>query len=408
MGGVMNRSSIREDEKYFRTRKDKRTQQHQNFDISFESDYEYIYRDVDSINTYDLWDKKFDQKQMTKINAFVSIELPDVSNIYSSYNSTNKNDIRNQTWQFLHDANNSLYSTESRRITPSYNISYNPNEYIHAQVPDTIKNQSQTVTFDERLPKRGPFASSSQQQQQKTLALKPLASTQSWHESSITSNNMSVSRKRISSSNRSSTLRSLTSVPSKPSAQAPVQKAIYVTIDYTATLAERGQTVANEYHRKNGERYHSDGSNSSTNNHRIRSRVNHRHKHQHSTDLCSSSIHIPSSKSLDTFQAKLSGSQHTIPKSMSTNRLAKNIEQMPFINNETKQFRSRSHHRQQSLQTNQVKPSKSRENHQQHKRQHHSSPSNELSFPIESSIRRIDNKHSNRQMMRIPLSQHNY
>ncbi|CAF1520628.1 unnamed protein product, partial [Rotaria sordida] len=64
--------------------------------------------------------------------------------------------------------------------------------------------------------------------------------------------------------------RSLIAVPNRSSVQTTVQKAIYLTIDYTATLAERGPTVPNECHRKNGEQHHSDRSNSSRNNHRIR------------------------------------------------------------------------------------------------------------------------------------------
>ncbi|CAF2576643.1 unnamed protein product [Rotaria sp. Silwood2] len=403
MGGVLNRSSIEDNETYFRRRKDKRIQQYQNVDVSFESDYENNDRNVDLGKTYDLWDKIFAEQQMTKID-----DRTDESNTYSSYNSITQNDARNQTRQLPHDVNNSLYSIKSHRMPPLHNAPYDPNEYVHVQVPDMINDQSQTVMFDERLSKKERFSSSSRQQQQKASAFKPLTNTQSLYESSVTANDISVTRKSVPLSNRSSVPRSLTAVPNKSSAQAPVKKAIYLTIDYTATLAERSQTVANESHHKHGERHHSDGSRSSKNNHRIRSHTNHQHKHQNSTDSSNYHIEITSSKSFDSLQAKSSGSQQTLLKSISINKLAQNIEKVPFSNNDTKQSKSRSNHRQQPLLNNQVKPSKSRENHQQHKRQHLPPLPNGSSLSIDSSIRRTDTKHSSSQMMGIPSSQNNH
>ncbi|CAF1015770.1 unnamed protein product [Rotaria sordida] len=292
----------------------------------------------------------------------------DASNNYS----ITENNVGNQPWQFFHDVNNSFYPVKSHQMTPSHNISYNPNEYIHVKVPDMIKNQSQTVMFDEYLPKKGQCSPSSRQQQN-ILAFTPLVSIQSWHESCVTTNNMSVSTKLVPVSNRSFMSRSLIAVPNRSSVQTTVQKAIYLTIDYTATLAKRGPTVPNECHRKNGEQHHSDRSNSSRNNHRIRSHINHQHKHQNSTDSFSSNINIiTSNKSFNSLSVKSFVSQHTIPKSITTNK---------------------TNYRQQSLVKNHIKQPKSRENYQRHVLP----LPNGLSLSIESSIQQIDNKHSSFQ-----------
>ncbi|CAF1150661.1 unnamed protein product [Rotaria sordida] len=141
MGSILNRSWIEDNETYIKIRKDKQIQQHQNFDF---------------IKTYELLNKNFDQQQimkidvLTKYETFVLIDPLDASNNYS----ITENNVGNQPWQFFHDVNNSFYPVKSHQMTPSHNISYNPNEYIHVKVPDMIKNQSQTVMFDEHLPKK--------------------------------------------------------------------------------------------------------------------------------------------------------------------------------------------------------------------------------------------------------------
>jgi hypothetical protein len=285
-------------------------------------------------------------------------------------------------------------------MTPPYNIPYMPNQYNHNKTSNTINNQSKTVISDERPSKKVQFSTSHQQQQ--TSTLKPLINTQSWHESNIKTNDTSAptatTTKRVPLSNRSSTPQSTAVIPKISSAQTPVEKAIYVGIDYKATLAERGQTVANKRHGKNTEKNHSDRLNSSTDKHRSRSHTNHQHKHRTPTDSPKVSF---DSKSFDSLQPKSIDSQRILTKSLSTNKVPQNNEQIPLVN----KTKSRNHHRHQSLVTNEIKPSQSLENPRQHRRHHQKHLSNDSSLNTQSSTRRIENKQASTPIMRIPLSQ---
>jgi len=288
-------------------------------------------------------------------------------------------------------------------MTPPYNIPYMPNQYNHTQIPNTINNKSKTVISDERPSKKVQFSTSHKQQQ--TSTLKPLINTQSWHESTIKTSDTYAPKitttKLVPLSNRSSIPQSTAVIPKISSAQTPVEKAIYVGIDYKATLAERGQTVANKRHGKNTEKNHSDRLNSSTDKHRSRSHTNHQHKHRAPTDSPKVSFDIIPSKSFDSLQPKSIDSQRLLTKSLSTNKLPQNNEQIPLIN----KTKSRTHHRHQSLVTNEIKPSNSLEKHRQHRRHHRKHLSDELSLNTQSSTRRIENKQASTPVMRIPLSQ---
>jgi hypothetical protein len=259
-----------------------------------------------------------------------------------------------------YDPNKAFYQMNSASMATMSNISYDPNQFIHAQ---TSNNQSQPVIFENASPKKIRFAPS--HHQQGTSVKKPLTGTQSWHELSITTNDTPTTRP-ISTMHGSIT----TMANTKPSAPKP----IYVDIDHRATLAERGQTTATN----------SDGLNFNPNKVRKRPNVRHQYKHQELFDSSPSKAHIIPSKSVDSLQTKVPSSQ----RSRSANRLVQNSDQMPLVNNE-------------------IIPSKNRENHRHHRRRQqvlimpHNSPLRSQSLP-----RGIESRqHSNTPVMRIRTSQ---
>jgi len=273
-------------------------------------------------------------------------------------------------------------------MTPPYNGSYIQNQFNQAQIPDTINNQSKAIIPEERPSKKVQFSASNQhhqQQQQQRSNFKPLTNTQSWHESSDMS--APLATKSLPLSTRSSLPRTSFVTPKTSSARTPIEKPIYIGVDFQATLAERGQTNANKHRHRNGEKSHSDGLNSSANNHRTRSHTNHQHKHQTPTGSPGSNVETILNKSID-FQLIRTNSSPS-------NRLLQN--------NEIKPTKSRSHRRQQPSMNNEIKPSKNRENHRRHHQEQHSSPSN-----IQPSTRKIEPKQPGTPVMRIPLSQLNH
>jgi hypothetical protein len=307
------------------------------------------------------------------------------------------NDMMMQAWPASHDINNSFYPINSHRATPPYNIPYDPNQHVHAQVSNTISNQSPAVTHEERVPKKVQFVTPNIQKQKSPL--QPLSSTQSWHEHGVINAKMPlpIATQPVRLSKQSSAPRPSTVMRNPSPAPASVPKPIYIGIDHQATLAERGVIIANKRHRKNTEKNHSDGLNSTTNTHQSRS------QHKQATDSPRPDNDRMPSKSFDSFQPKVSGLQHTKVKSMSKNQ---NIDQMPSINNEMKLLKSTSNRRQQSSINNEIKPMKSREIHRPNSRQRLPNGSN-LLVPTDSSKRRIEHIHSNSPVMRIPLSTNN-
>ena len=138
-----------------------------------------------------------------------------------------------QSWPSPHDTNNSFYSVNSHQMI------YNPNQFSHGQFSNTINNQPQPIKLQERPSKKVQFSPSCELQQRSSL------------KSLNTTNDVSVpppTKKPIPLSNKLSTHRSTAVVAP---ATSSVQKPIYVSIDYKATLAERSQTVPNKSRRKN-------------------------------------------------------------------------------------------------------------------------------------------------------------
>ena len=265
-------------------------------------------------------------------------------------------------------------------MTSSYNQHYIPHQ---GQIPETTK----PVIPEERPSKKVQFSSSNQQQQ--TSAFKPLTNTQSWHESSDVS--AQTTGKHVPLSNRSSLPRTSVVMPKTLSTRPTIEKPIYIGVDFQATLAERGQTNSSKRNRRNGEKSHSDGLNSSTNIHTVHPHSIRLHKHQTPTGSPKSNIETSLHKSSD--------SQRTVMKS----RSGQNIEQ----SNEFKSVKSRHHHRQQQQQqpsmNNEVKRPKSRESHRRHHHQHSSSPAS-----IQHMTRQNETKQSDTPVMRIPLSSLNH
>jgi hypothetical protein len=248
-----------------------------------------------------------------------------------------------------------------------------------------INNRSNTLIPEDRTSKKVQFFSS-----QQTSAFKPLTNTQSLHDLA----DMSVpTTKSMLLTKRSSVPQSIPDISKTSSTQVPVGKPIYVGIDHRATLAERGQTVAHKRHRKSGERYlSSDELNSSTNNQRPRSHTHNSQKHRTGTES-------------PTFNTD---SRVKIPKSLSTNKLTHNIQEISFISKETKPLKSKSDRRRQSAVNNEIKPSTNREIHRRHHQQQHSIPPNESALKTQSSSRRIDRNHPGTPVMRIHLSPFNH
>jgi hypothetical protein len=268
-------------------------------------------------------------------------------------------------------------------MTPPYNLPFIPHQ-------NQISDKTKTVVSEEGSSKKVQFSSSNQLQQQQTLAFKPLTNTQSWHES-IDASAQSTG-KSVPLSKRSSLPRTSISMPKISSARTPIEKPIYIGVDFQATLAERSQPNGKKHHRRNVEKTHSDGLNSSSNNHRVRSRTNHQHKHQTLTD--SPKVNT------ETIVHKPSDSQRIV----TNNKLIQNSEQ----SNEIKPVKPRHHHRQQQQQqqpsmNNEIKPLKNRENHRRHDQQRQSSPAIIQPLP-----RQIESKQSGTPVMRIPLSQLNH
>jgi hypothetical protein len=249
-----------------------------------------------------------------------------------------------QSWPPPQNNNNSFYLINSHQMTPSYNISYDPNQYNHAQISKTMKQE-------ERPSKKVHFSPSIQQQ---PPALKPLSSTQSWQNINVTPTNISVPKKSMPLSNKLST----TVEPNTSS----VQKPIYVTIDHKATLAERGQTTANKHHRKT----RTNELNSPQTNHRSSSQTNDQRTRPKPTIKFSGSS-----------QSKFFNSQQPLTRSMSSTVLTQNTEQIS---------------------------SKNDENHRRHRRHHHQQHLSNGS-PLHGDF--SPHTHSNQPMMRIPLSQNN-
>ncbi|CAF0896940.1 unnamed protein product [Rotaria sordida] len=410
MGSILSRlSSTRPQEKKTRWRKEKRKDLH-DIKTSYESDQYLVQNkneqknsDRNLINTYENWNKQIDQQKKTSFN-----DPPGAPTTYSTNYPNIQNDLMNQSWPTHHDVNNQFYL-----MTTSSNMSYDPNHYAHTQMQSTSINQGQQVISDERPSKKVQFARPIQQgAPSKSL----LTSTQSWHDPSITTNDLSVSITRQDLlSNRQPAHRSQLAVSNTSSAHPTVQKPIYVGIDHKATLAERGQRTANQHHHKDNDKNNIESINSSTNNHRTRSHKHHQHKYQELNGLSTAKVNIQSNKTIEPLQGKLFGT-HRILTTTSTstvipNKSIQHNEQSIFNENDMQVSKTRhnrqlqsQHLEQQSLIDNETKQSRNRGNHSQQKQQSRVS-NNRNNSPLRTeSIRRNENKHESTPIRRISLS----
>lgn len=326
----------------------------------------------------------------------------------------------NQSWSSHHDANNQYFRGNSHSMTTTSNIPYDPNQYMQRQLPNSFINQPQQVVVDERPSKKVQFARPIEQQ---TVTRSPIAATQSWHEPSVTTTDVSTSTTRQDPVlNRQSVHRPLVPKTNTVLAQIPIEKPIYVGIDHRATLAERGQTTAHKHHHK--------GNNDSTHNHRSRPHAHHQHKHHESSDSSPSKNNIQSNKSFDPAQGNISNTHRsltTTSTSTSTpNKLIQHTEQQMFDGNEIKIPKTRSnrqHTEQQTLINSDIKQSRNKKNHSQnqnqqpqsqqnHQEQHHQQQQqqrttvNRNNSPLRTeTARRVENKQPGSPVTRIPISQ---
>ncbi|CAF1156262.1 unnamed protein product [Adineta steineri] len=422
MGGLLNRSSTQRDEGKTKLKKDKRKRRHDDSDAPLDND-DFVVIDrnenedpqAELVNPYELWNNKCEQKPIMNIN----VDPPGAPRTDSPNYFIHPNDAMNHPWSSSLDVNNSFYPLNSLQSVSQYNMPYDPNQYMHNQFSNSMNNQlsssmgnqSPRLASDGRVPKRVHFSSlhpeqqQQQQQQQQPMPLKPLTNAHSWHETNTTAfaTSTSTGTKPMRLSNRSSSSRPSVVKRRPTPTQVPVQKPIYVGVDHQATLAERGQIIANTHHRRNDERNLTNTLTSSMSNQQFHSHTNHQNKHQKISDSPNSDNRVATSRSFDVSQTVNASSHRSIIKSMSTNRIPKHSDQIPFIPNETKPLRTRSARRQESPMNNELKPLRSRENFRQHTRQH---PSNQSPLSLSNDLpnRRIQRMNSGSPVLRIALS----
>jgi hypothetical protein len=237
MGSLLSRSSSVRPERTktrWRIGKQKRFQKMEtsteDHKLPMENDHEQKISNGNLINTHDEWNKRFDQQQISNMN-----DPPGAPRTYSSYFPITQNDLMNQSWPTSHDFNNQYYPGNSLPMTTPSNIPYDSNQY--QQVPPE-ERQSKKVQFGHPI-------------QQQIVSKNPLTSTQSWHEPSITNNDVSTPTTR-----QEPVITRRTVMPKTNTSLAPVrvEKPIYVGIDHRATLAERGQTTSHTHRPRTSEK----------------------------------------------------------------------------------------------------------------------------------------------------------
>ena len=184
----------------------------------------------------------------------------------------------NQTWFALSPVNQSFYQMHPRSTFTSPQIQFDSSPY------------AQPLMFEERPVKKVQFAPPHQ-----PLVREPLATTQSWHESSTTRHTVPVSMSR---SEPLSARRSMASTLPNPA-----EKSIYIHIDHKATLALRSQTAVVPQTRKNVEKNNGSDVAVTSTTHRIRSS-------RDSTNASVSSVGVKPRQAYNSLQAAFSGSYH--------------------------------------------------------------------------------------------------
>lgn len=172
------------------------------------------------------------------------------------------------------------------------------------------------------------------------------------------------------------------------------QKAVYVSIDHEATLAERSQTNPNENHHQNSKSNHTNRSKSSTRTHRVHFHEPHRHQSSNTPPI--STIIVTSIKAPDILPERFSEKQQSRPKSILINKSARNTDLSSSNKTEAHRSNTKSDHETKSL--------RNRVTHQPHRYEQMLSVSNRIYSPKESSINPMDNRPIRRRMIQISPS----
>ncbi|CAF0962441.1 unnamed protein product [Adineta ricciae] len=354
--------------------------------------------------TYEAWNKRSDQQDIPNFN-----DPPGAPSTFSANYPLTQNDVRERTWSSPQNLTNQFYPNIPLSMTTAPNMNYEYNQYIST----TMDAQSQQMMAEERLSKKLQLARAAQQQ---SLPKTPLANTQSWHEPSSANYEISSTPPRQEHVPHRQVLhRAGVPVSNSTTNQTAPQKPIYVGIDHKATLAERGQTTTHRRHQKSVEKSSTDVSVTSITHQRPRSHAHHQHKHQETGENSSSKEAIKSNRSFERLQAKLSGSTRPLTTTIIANKQAQHGEQSMVGESDVRVNKTRSnrhtqsqHIEQQALVDNEVRTSRNRGSHSHAKQQQSQSRSSgsRNNSPLRTEIpRRVDNKHQNGPIMKIPITQ---
>ncbi|CAF0962459.1 unnamed protein product [Adineta ricciae] len=355
--------------------------------------------------TYEAWNKRSDQQDIPNFN----VDPPGAPSTFSANYPLTQNDVRERTWSSPQNLTNQFYPNIPLSMTTAPNMNYEYNQYIST----TMDAQSQQMMAEERLSKKLQLARAAQQQ---SLPKTPLANTQSWHEPSSANYEISSTPPRQEHVPHRQVLhRAGVPVSNSTTNQTAPQKPIYVGIDHKATLAERGQTTTHRRHQKSVEKSSTDVSVTSITHQRPRSHAHHQHKHQETGENSSSKEAIKSNRSFERLQAKLSGSTRPLTTTIIANKQAQHGEQSMVGESDVRVNKTRSnrhtqsqHIEQQALVDNEVRTSRNRGSHSHAKQQQSQSRSSgsRNNSPLRTEIpRRVDNKHQNGPIMKIPITQ---
>ena len=292
--------------------------------------------------------------------SFILVNYQTDPNAYS----TNQHTMINHLWTSPANANYSVYPINTFPILTPHN-----SEQYERVFPssETKTNQRNMVIFEERSLKKVQFSPPVAH----AAPLKPLSSAQSWHEISQVPVSAPTT-KSVPLKPRSSAPRASISVSILPADHRPVEKPIYIGVDFSATLAERSQTTGPKRRRARS----------------------HNHTQQRKS--------LPAGALVLNLENKLEkplDSQQSRRISVSPSKL----EQTPKV----KSTKSRSNHRQQQqlpMGNNQVRPSRNRQQKRSHRSEQFPTQLNNSISNIQSSARPTDTKQSRTPLMRIPLS----
>ena len=244
-------------------------------------------------------------------------------------------DPTDQSWPSFHNVHNRLHRDNSYPMITSFKT-----QYDHT-IPAI--DQPQQIVLEERLSKRVKFA----QPLQQTVASKsPLTHTQSWSESTATTNDtsMSTTQQEILS-NKLDTHRLGASVRNTSLNQAARGKPIYITIDHQATLAERDQRKAQKLHRRTRDKNNVGELHSNQNTHRTASHTRHQKKQHQLIDSSTSHNNVQSNNLSESSKVKLLNALMTTSTlTMPTNQQMKVAQQPTWSPNRVKSSKAKVDH----------------------------------------------------------------